>query len=116
MLYAMFSGKYDVVYNAEDCVFIDRDGSHFHLILNWLRNKNVPPALTPGERYFLRQEAEYYGLRELVAHLETHASTSDSGDQVWDCIRPFVLRFLSLLSVCLPLHLFPLVFRHTMHA
>jgi hypothetical protein len=86
MLYAMFSGKYEVVYNAEDCVFIDRDGSHFHLILNWLRNKTVPPSLGAQDRFLLKQEAEYYGLRELLNYLDTNPSI-DSGDQVWDCIR-----------------------------
>ena len=35
---AMFSGRYDVKKSADGSVFIDRDGRHFHRILNFLRD------------------------------------------------------------------------------
>lgn len=85
MLYAMFSGKYDVTLNEEGCVFIDRDGTYFHLILNWLRNKTLPPSLSAKERDMVRQEAEYYGLREMTNFLDSLPAVSSSADQVWDC-------------------------------
>ena len=37
MLEAMFSGQYPIKKQSDGTVFIDRDGRHFHYILNYLR-------------------------------------------------------------------------------
>jgi hypothetical protein len=67
MLAAMFSGRFLVEKNEEGCVFIDRDGRHFHHILNWLRNGSLP---TVGEeRDCLLIEARYYQISSLVDFL-----------------------------------------------
>jgi hypothetical protein len=64
MLAAMFSGRFPVEKNEEGCVFIDRDGSYFHHILNWLRNGYLPPI--DEERECLLIEARYYQISSLV--------------------------------------------------
>lgn len=64
MLSKMFSGKYK--WNCkEGNPFIDRDGSHFRYILNYLRSGRLVP---PKDRQALEElliEADYYGIKEL---------------------------------------------------
>ena len=38
MLAALFSGKFEMKPSEEDTFFIDRDGTHFRFILNYLRS------------------------------------------------------------------------------
>jgi hypothetical protein len=38
MLAAMFSGRHNTQKNDDDRYFIDRDGTHFRYILNYLRD------------------------------------------------------------------------------
>ena len=41
MLAAMFSGRHNVIKDEEGRYFIDRDGTHFRYILNYLRDGNT---------------------------------------------------------------------------
>lgn len=89
---AMFSGRHRLKTDESGCYFIDRDGRHFHDILNYLRDgqfsypslaaavasvggvaAGVPP---PGSdfKYLLelRAEAEFYGLVDLVSTIDTY--------------------------------------------
>jgi hypothetical protein len=65
MLGAMFSGRHELTLDEDGYFFIDRDGTHFRHILNFLRNPEClsfelsPPALRE-----LKREAEYYGLAD----------------------------------------------------
>ena len=62
MLGAMFSGRHEVPPDPEGYVFIDRDGTHFRAILNFLRTgfiDNPHPAQAANE---LKRELEYYQL------------------------------------------------------
>jgi hypothetical protein len=61
MLAAMFSGRHDLQPDDEGYVFIDRDGTHFRVILNFLRTGvlDVPSAKAADE---LKRELEYYQL------------------------------------------------------
>ncbi|RYR06966.1 hypothetical protein Ahy_B05g074286 [Arachis hypogaea] len=76
MLAAMFSGRHTLFLDSDKSmsnsvflclylymryVFVDRDGKHFHHILNWLRD-GVVPTLEDSEYNELLQEAEYYQL------------------------------------------------------
>lgn len=57
------------------CYFIDRDGRHFHQILNHLRDGQFNyPANSTDFRYLLelRAEAEYYGLTALVSQIDRY--------------------------------------------
>jgi hypothetical protein len=65
MLASKFSGRYPLTLNAEGAYFIDRDGRHFHHILNFLRDSGsfeLSSDLTEGQIKELAKELEYYGL------------------------------------------------------
>ena len=71
MLAAMFSGRHEVHTNAAGAVFIDRDPTHFALILNYLRGGQLPSSLPILTLEALQNEADYYQLHDLaglVAH------------------------------------------------
>ncbi|GFR52703.1 hypothetical protein Agub_g15332 [Astrephomene gubernaculifera] len=95
---AMFSGRHKLTKDEEGCYFIDRDGRHFHDILNYLRDGHFnypctslsfsdgasssgsfPAASAPfaapspaDVKYLLelRAEANYYGLTGLMAAID----------------------------------------------
>ncbi|GIL75612.1 hypothetical protein Vretimale_15136 [Volvox reticuliferus] len=94
---AMFSGRHKLTKDEDGCYFIDRDGRHFHDILNYLRDGhfNYPGPVLPlsdasgsafsGSSSFgtpvptaadikylleLRAEANYYGLTGLMAAID----------------------------------------------
>lgn len=71
MLKAMFSGSWEAHLDDQDMYFIDRDGAHFGLILNYLRDGRV---LLSGEREAkeLILEANFFQLRGLVHLVETY--------------------------------------------
>jgi len=47
-------------------MFIDRDGAMFHIILQWLRNKQRPPEdILRTHKTTLLQECDFYGLENL---------------------------------------------------
>jgi hypothetical protein len=58
--------------------FVDRDGTHFRHILNYLRDKTVPD-LYPSERKQLLVEARYYNITGLVRELEAQSSAQSMG-------------------------------------
>lgn len=67
MLRAMFSGRMEVMSDAEGYVMIDRSGKHFDLILNFLRDGSV--ALPDNNIQHLAEilaEAKYYCITELA--------------------------------------------------
>ena len=66
-LEAMFSGRFPRVTDDEGWHFIDRDGTHFRHILNFLREpSHFECEASPGELRELRRECRYYGLDELM--------------------------------------------------
>lgn len=65
MLRAMFSGRMDVLTDAEGWILIDRCGKHFGTILNFLRDESVPLPESNKELLELLAEAKYYCLSEL---------------------------------------------------
>ena len=66
MLAAMFSGRFDVVKQDDGSYFIDRDGTHFRHILNFLRTGGVPRDVLNDFGEELETEADYYNLRGLA--------------------------------------------------
>ena len=72
MLAAMFSGKYAVEQDGKDgSYFIDRDGTHFGLLLNFLRDPlkfDVPQC--SEVRRALMKEAQYYQIEPLLYALQ----------------------------------------------
>ena len=72
MLAAMFSGRHTLVKDEEGAYFIDRDGTHFRFILNYLRDGQLGEGTLPEDRFQLQEilrESDYYQLTELAQHI-----------------------------------------------
>mmetsp|Transcript_1026 Transcript_1026/g.1454 ORF Transcript_1026/g.1454 Transcript_1026/m.1454 type:complete len:292 (+) Transcript_1026:106-981(+) len=71
MLARMFSGTHPLSIDPEGAYFIDRDGTHFQYILNYLRDGSFPPPeLDICSKVLLEREARFFCLDELVEILE----------------------------------------------
>ena len=66
MLAAMFSGKFDMKPSEDGSFFIDRDGTHFRFILNYLRTGKL--TLPEGATFLkeLEEEAEFYQIQGII--------------------------------------------------
>ena len=66
MLAAMFSGRFDMKASEDGSFFIDRDGTHFRFILNFLRTGKLtlPEGATCTKE--LEEEAEFYQIHGLM--------------------------------------------------
>ena len=68
MLGAVFSGRYSITKQDDGRVFIDRDGTHFRIILNYLRGSITSSELLPDNKLLLSElltEVNYYQLKGL---------------------------------------------------
>ena len=72
MLHAMFSGRFDTKPSEDGSYFIDRDGTHFRYILNYLRNGQliVPKEEMGRIREELLAEAEFYQVEGIIKVLK----------------------------------------------
>ncbi|KAI7893188.1 uncharacterized protein EV154DRAFT_561645 [Mucor mucedo] len=72
LLATMFSGKHPIMAESDGSYFIDRDPSHFRLVLNYLRDLRIPPTILQDVRIRqeLFQEAKYYSIDGLVKILQ----------------------------------------------
>ena len=71
MLAAMFSGKFEMKPSEDGCFFIDRDGTYFRFVLNYLRNGEL---ILPDGATFLKEletEANFYHLRGILDELQS---------------------------------------------
>lgn len=68
MLATLVSGRYSVDRQPDGSIFIDRDGTHFRYILNYLRGDRGVDSLPDNwtEQHQLLKEAKYYKLEGLV--------------------------------------------------
>ena len=72
MLAAMFSGRHELKREPDGSYFIDRDGTHFRYILNYLRDGCIKEGVLPQSESVWRElltEAEFYQLGGLVEYL-----------------------------------------------
>ena len=70
MLAAMFSGKFEMKPSEDGSFFIDRDGTYFRFILNYLRNGEL---ILPEGATFLKEleaEAKFYQLQGILVALK----------------------------------------------
>ncbi|XP_020624754.1 BTB/POZ domain-containing protein KCTD4-like [Orbicella faveolata] len=70
MLHAMFSGRFDTNASEDGSYFIDRDGTHFRYILNYLRTGQL---LVPEDNIVRRElltEAEFYQVEGIINELK----------------------------------------------
>ena len=65
LLANMPSGEYPNSLQSDGSYFIDRDGTHFHLILDYLRNGVLPDEVLSEFGAKLHPEAVFYGLTGL---------------------------------------------------
>ena len=75
MLAAMFSGRHGLKKEEDGTIFIDRDGTHFRYILNYLRDGGLGTDALPRSKQMLRElrnEAVYFQLHGLVQHIEKY--------------------------------------------
>ena len=66
MLAAMFSGRHEVQTTEDGSFFIDRDGTYFRFLLNYLRNGEL---ILPDGATFLKEleaEAKFYQLQGIL--------------------------------------------------
>jgi hypothetical protein len=67
MIGVMFSGRHSLATDEEGYFFVDRDGTHFRYILNFLRNPDeFEHNFSVNHKNELIKEATYYGLNELM--------------------------------------------------
>ena len=69
MLHAMFSGRFDPKPSEDGSYFIDRDGTHFRYILNYLRTGQLLVPINEIIRVELLAEAEFYQIEGIVNKL-----------------------------------------------
>ena len=71
MLHAMFSGRFDTKPSEDGSYFIDRDGTHFRYILNYLRTGQL---IVPQDKTICKEllaEAEFYQVEGILYDLRT---------------------------------------------
>ena len=72
MLRAMFSGRMEVLTDAEGWILIDRCGKHFGSILNFLRDEDVPlPDRSGSSHVFTIPESTNFFHEIFFVHLST---------------------------------------------
>ena len=109
MLGTMFSGRegIDVPTDEDGCVFIDRDGTHFGAILNFLRGGEMEfPEHELATRELMR-EIKFYMLEDALQEasrttppsLEPHAQTDTCLDQVHKKLLQMDFAFLGMLPL-----------------
>ncbi|GFN80444.1 BTB/POZ domain-containing protein kctd21 [Plakobranchus ocellatus] len=81
MLAAMFSGRHQLKTEGDGSYFIDRDGTHFRYLLNYLRDGCIKEGTLPQNETMwreLRTEAEFYQLSGLDEYLRDLLEKKDS--------------------------------------
>jgi len=85
MLGAMFSGTLATSVDEHGCFFIDRDGSMFRHVLNFLRSGCLSLPNDFRQLDLLATEADFYQTEELVKEI-TRLQTSTGGSHLEVCI------------------------------
>lgn len=76
MLAAMFSGRHNVMKDDEGRYFIDRDGTHFRYILNYLRDGNTYIPFDNQQLVDeLYEEVQFFNIENLLHKLDAERSS-----------------------------------------
>ena len=66
MLHAMFSRRFDTKPDEDGIYFIDRDGTHFRYILNYLRTRELLVPDDKTARYELLTKATFFEVEGII--------------------------------------------------
>ena len=80
----MFSGRHEVPQDDDGYVFIDRDGAHFRLILNFLRDGVLDVPASQKAVIELMRELQYYQLPCDLAAMQPWPVTKPPAVEVVD--------------------------------
>ena len=113
MLGAMFSGRYTLTQDRNGAYCIDRDGTHFREILNFLRGSATSNQWLIAQRLSrtaleeLKVEADFYGIKELMFYPDVIKSTAgcesmvaQGADKLWYIQHPKCGNDPRLVIVC----------------
>ena len=92
MLAAMFSGRHTLVKDEEGAYFIDRDGTHFRFILNYLRDGQLGEGTLPEDRFQLQEilrESDYYQLTELAQYIRVKLMPVVTQQDIQSLLAPY---------------------------
>lgn len=78
MLATMFSGKFEMKPSEDGAFFIDRDGTHFRFILNYLRTGKLALPANAAHLEELEAEANFYQIQGLIDELKSKAPFQES--------------------------------------
>ena len=78
MLHVMFSGRFDTKPSEDGSYFIDRDGTHFRYILNYLRTGELVVPDDKIVRKELLAEAKFYQFEGIIEELTPKPFSKDS--------------------------------------
>ena len=78
MLAAMFTGKFEMEPRGDGAFFIDRDGTHFRFILNYLRTGKLTSPEGEAALKELQEEAEFYQIEGLIEKLKVNSESLTS--------------------------------------
>ena len=76
----MFSDGIPTKQGEDGSVFIDRDGTHFRTVLNFLRDGSIPKPTMKREVEELKREAEFYRIESLVEYCNTLQNEEKFGE------------------------------------
>ena len=86
MLGAMFSGRFPMKPSEDGTFFIDRDGTYFRYILNYLRDGSY--LYQKGPPFQIEAEAEFYQIQGILEELEK-PRPSKGADRGVNATKPF---------------------------
>ncbi|XP_018015747.1 BTB/POZ domain-containing adapter for CUL3-mediated RhoA degradation protein 3 isoform X1 [Hyalella azteca] len=98
MLHAMFSGRMEVLTDAEGWILIDRCGKHFSTILNFLRDESVPMPENQRDLEELLSEARFYCISELVEECEAALRKCENALRQWEAEKEATCRVTLITS------------------
>ena len=97
ILHAMFSGRFDTKPDKDGTYFIDRDGTHFRYILNYLRTRELIVPDDKTVHYEMQSKATFFEVEGIIKALtpilfqDLVILSSDQGQTLMNCCKDATL-------------------------